>query len=234
MKVLSADGKSELYYQLPVGFRTGWLNPHESHSFREGALVPGNSFTFWMPELRHPERPSGISLTTTANRCEHGRPIPPDDHFLVTVEVRPHYWGEDIVRKHRRSGTPEERWQKMFRKPGMDIEVVMASGMLTVNRSREAFREPKSLGEIRPELFPIGDGDVFYRHPEGYPYQFFLHCAGIGKPGRCIDNQFFFPELNLNLEIRFTRDHLDKWQEIGEATLKLLDHWQIEAPTKGN
>ncbi len=210
MMAEKADGSGFFYFEVPLGYRLGWISEAPGYKFDPNEILPG-WWTFWMPEKRYPEIELGYSLLTRSHGCEQGRFPPSVNEYFVTFGV------QSLIPKHRRHGTPEDVWKKSFGHLGGTDDLVLDSGILTRKLGRNISSDIKSLS--------APPGRVFYRNPIGHPFQFMFACSDSLK--RLCDAQFYFPERNLNLQMRFTRNRLDNWQEILDASLELLNGWGI-------
>ena len=83
------DSDETYLLYLPLGYRAGWLNRGKASDFDPDAVQKGASFAFWMPSMRHPEMPIGVTAAGGAStyRCEQGRPPPGPDEYLVTIKT---------------------------------------------------------------------------------------------------------------------------------------------------
>ena len=232
-KVDNADGTGFFYFRMPLGYSTKWVWGKQEQNFDAAEIQQGNSWTFWMPERRYPEIPLGFSLMTQTHGCENGRPLPTDEQYLVTFQIEKIYRSEGARRRHYSEGSPEERWRKKFK--GTESEIVLESGILTQKLGLKSSADLKSLGAPRQPPQGLGAekgwgiGRVFYRHPDNYPFQFMFECDDTLQ--MLCSSQFYFPDRNLNIAMKFTRNHLDGWEDILAATLELLEGWEIDDPS---
>ena len=235
-EALNADKSGSVLYRMPLGYDPHWAQsasmsaqaspyklsiPYKKGEFefqiyRKYDQGGAMGFNFWMPEKRYPER--RFDSTIPVQKCEHGRPPPGKENYLVYAVAAPidtagHHYGL----------LPEEAYAKresFFAKK--EKPTIMEYGL--IRNMGYYWSGPVKNGVPTGPKYKVWIR--YYRHPKGHPYQIYFHCR------RECRGYIYFPAKKLFLKIRFTSDRMRNWRKTLASTMELLESWEIKAPRK--
>lgn len=201
----NADKSAVWQYRMPLGYRTGWTRTYRAQDFDTNAVHGISDFTFWMPDKRYPERRMGFPMGSHPKVCEHGRPRPGEDDYLIRFSF-------GAISRVPIMKTPEQWWGKIYLPNG--------------TRQYGLIKDKLHINDIDKQTGQVFHED--YDHPIGHPYQVTFGCY-LGKGEICTGN-LYFPEEKLSLFIQFGSQYMPIWQTNVVAALELLKSWKAETP----
>ena len=201
----NADKSAVWQISDAVGIQDGWTRTYRAEDFDINAIHGTSDFSFWMPDKRYPERRLNFPMGTEPKVCEHGRPRPGEDDYLVRFSF-------GAISRVPILKTPEQEWSQGYFPRG-DIRYNL------IKPKTHIYDINKTTGKIFRES---------YYHPVGHPYQVHIGCY-LWKGDICTGN-LYFPEEKLSLFIQFGNQYVSVWQKNVIAALELLKSWQAETP----